>query len=134
MDLALQREVWQRAGAACEYCRLPQAFDPLPFQIDHVIAEQHHGATASENLALACLHCNKHKGPNIAGIVPQSKRVVRLFNPRRDKWKRHFHWDGAVLTGRTSIGRATIEVLKINAPQNVALRRVLIQNGEFVER
>ncbi|MCI0358284.1 MAG: HNH endonuclease [Planctomycetaceae bacterium] len=130
MATALERAVWQRAGSACEYCHLAQIFDPLPFQLDHVIARQHGGQTTEENLALSCLFCNKHKGPNIAGIDPQSRRLVRLFHPRRDKWSRHFQWSGAILVGRTAIGRATIEVLAINHPQNVALRRALIENGE----
>lgn len=133
MDLELQQEVWRRAGRSCEYCHLPQAFDPLPFQIDHIIAQQHDGKTESVNLALACLYCNKHKGPNIAGVDPATRRIVRLFNPRRDRWSRHFRWSGPVLTGRTSIGRATIMVLAINDPQNVALRQALFENGEFPE-
>jgi hypothetical protein len=29
--------------------------DVLPFQIDHIIAEKHHGPTVAENLALSCL-------------------------------------------------------------------------------
>jgi len=84
-----------------------------------------------ENLALSCLFCNEHKGPNIAGIDPLSQRIVRLFHPRRDKWKRHFRWRGPRLIGRTPIGRATIAVLAINDLQNVALRAALIENGEF---
>ena len=71
MNEALKRLVWDRAGNACEYCRLPQSLDALPFQIDHVIAEQHHGLTVAENLALSCLSDNLHKGPNIAGVGPQ---------------------------------------------------------------
>jgi hypothetical protein len=38
MDEALRQLVWDRAADTCEYCRLPQRFDILPFQIDHVIA------------------------------------------------------------------------------------------------
>jgi hypothetical protein len=134
MKASLQRQIWQLAGASCEYCRLPQASDPLPFQIDHIIAEQHGGRTVRSNLALSCLFCNKRKGPNIAGIDPKSRRMVRLFHPRRDKWNRHFRWRGPVLVGRTAIGRATIAVLAINDIQNVALRAALIENGEFSPR
>src|SRR5262245_15465507 len=92
MDSDLERLVWQRAGNRCEYCRLPATLEWLHFQIDHIIAQKHLGATAAENLALSCFHCNSYKGPNIAGIDPISGRVVRLFNPRRDKWSRHFAW------------------------------------------
>ena len=113
MDAALTEAVWRRAGAACEYCRLPQTAYRTNFEIDHVIARQHGGRTALTNLALSCLHCNSHKGPNIAGLDPRmpDRGPVRLFHPRRHKWDRHFRWDGPVLVGRTAIGRATVAVL-----------------------
>jgi 5-methylcytosine-specific restriction endonuclease McrA len=101
MNTPLERLVWQRADSRCEYCQLPQAFSPLPHAIDHIIARQHDGATVAENLALACFFCNSYKGPNIAGQNPQTGRRVRLFHPRKDRWSRHFAWDGPVLVGRT---------------------------------
>src|ERR1039457_4059463 len=72
----------------CEYCQLPAALYPAPFQIDHIIAWQHGGATRLENLALACILCNrfKFKVPNIAGLNPDSGEIVRLFHSRRDSW------------------------------------------------
>jgi hypothetical protein len=39
MNEALKRLVWDRAENTCEYCRLPQWLDALPFQLDHVISE-----------------------------------------------------------------------------------------------
>src|SRR5436309_1771575 len=54
MDAALEQAVWTRAGNACEYCCMPQALYRIPFQIDHIIAEQHGGPTTLDNLALAC--------------------------------------------------------------------------------
>ena len=41
---------------------MPQAFAEPTHEIDHVIAEQHRGPATPENLALACFHCNNHKG------------------------------------------------------------------------
>lgn len=41
----LAQTVRERAGNRCEYCRLPQYALPLPFQIDHVVAESHVGET-----------------------------------------------------------------------------------------
>jgi len=130
MDAELQDEVWERAGAACECCGMPQALDPLPVQIDHIIAEQHGGKTESANLALACLGCNKRKGPNIAGLISSGK-VVPLFNPRTQEWSRHFRWDGPVLVGRTHIGQVTVAVLGINRPEYVAFREELSREGLF---
>jgi hypothetical protein len=129
MDEVLRQLVWDRAGDTCKYCRLPQRFDILPFQIDHIIAVKHHGQTAADNLALCCYNDNTHKGPNIAGIDPPTGQVTRLFNPRRDAWHDHFAWNGPELVGRSPIGRTTIDVLNINLPERVEHRRLLIQAG-----
>jgi hypothetical protein len=110
---------------------MPQALDPLPFQIDHIIAEQHHGKTERGNLALACLGCNKRKGPNAAGFDPLTGKLVPLFNPRTQEWVRHFRWAEFVLVGRTRTGRATITVLGINRPDYVAFREELGNEGRF---
>jgi hypothetical protein len=111
--------------------RVPQERDRLPFEIDHIIAENHEGITTSSNLCLCCFACNRHKGPNIAGIDPKTRKIVPLFHPRRHKWSRHFRWDGAVLVGRTPQGRATVRVLKINLDYRVEFRQELMEEGVF---
>ena len=131
MDKALEETIRHRAGGVCEYCRMPEAVHPSPFQIDHVIAQQHHGATDAGNLAWSCLRCNSHKGPNLSGYDWETGEVVRLFNPRRDDWTLHFQWDGPYLRGRTQIGCVTIDVLTINHPSYVELRASLIAEGVF---
>ncbi len=131
MNTALERLVWQRAKSRCEYCQLPQAFSPLPHAVDHIIARQHHGPTKAENLALACFFCNTYKGPNISGVNPQTGRTVRLFNPRKDRWSRHFAWDGGYLAGRTHTGRVTIALLEINRFEAVEFREHLLREGSF---
>lgn len=131
MQRRLIQLVRRRAGFCCEYCRTPQRFDELPFEIDHIIASQHGGPTVESNLALSCFVCNRNKGPNLAGIDPQSGRISRLFHPRRHQWNRHFVWEGARLRGRTPIGRATIVVLRINEHLRVWLREELMREGVF---
>lgn len=131
MEAALVRWVWQRAGSCCEYCHVPQDLDDTPFEIDHVIARKHGGPTVASNLALSCFWCNSFKGSDIASLAPRTRKLTPLFNPRRHKWTRHFHWDGPVLVGRTSIGRVTIAVLNINDPFRVELREGLIVEGLF---
>ena len=71
MKTSLVELVWDRAASQCEYCLFPAAHAWLPFQIDHVIAEKHSGATVAENLALSCYYCNSFKGPamEVAEIV-----------------------------------------------------------------
>ena len=76
-----------------------------------------------------CSFCNAFKGPNIAGIDPQSQQLTRLFHPRRDRWEEHFSWVSCELVGSTGVGRTTIEVLRINTEESIALRRLLIALG-----
>jgi len=80
-----------------------------------------------------CSFCNRHKGPNLAGIDRASSRtkLVRLFNPRRHKWKYHFRWAGPRLVGKTPIGRVTVAVLAMNDPIRVALRQQLMNEGQW---
>jgi hypothetical protein len=129
VDDSLGEFVRRRAKRRCEYCQLAQDVSSVPFEIDHIIAKQHGGRTSKQNLALACWYCNSSKGPNIAGFDPVTKKLVRLFNPRRHQWSYHFRWDGPYLTGKTAIGRVTQTVLAINDPMAVALRASLIEEG-----
>jgi HNH endonuclease len=122
----LVRRVWRRAGDRCEYCRIPRFAFPLPFQIDHILAEKHGGVTIEGNLALACPHCNRFKGPSIAGLDPDTGELTRLFDPRRDAWADHFQLDGPRLTGRTPVGRATVRVLAMNANDLLSIRMELV--------
>lgn len=125
MNRQLARVVRQRARVRCEYCLLPQSAFPLPFQIDHVVAEQHGGETVENNLALACTHCNRHKGPNIAGFDEASGQITRLFHPRRDRWDEHFEATGALIRGKTAVGRVTVAVLAMNDADQVLVRNAL---------
>lgn len=127
MNREFVRAIQTRAGDRCEYCLIPQSAFPLPFQIDHIVAEKHGGKTVDTNLALACTHCNRFKGPNIAGIDPTTGEISRLYNPRQDVWEEHFQFDGAQLTGRTPVGRTTIHVLAMNASALVQLRQELLR-------
>jgi hypothetical protein len=129
MDTRLKTSIRGRAGLRCEYCHLPEAISELPFQFDHVIAEQHGGVATEDNLALACVRCNRYKGPNLSGIDPESGKLTRLFNPRADAWSKHFVWEGASLSARTAIGRTTIAVLQINHPEAQNQRRDLLKEG-----
>jgi hypothetical protein len=131
MERTLEELVWERAHSCCEYCQMPQEYDGFTHEIDHVIAKKHEGPTAAFNLALACFPCNNRKGTDLAGIDKLTKKLTKLFNPRRHKWERHFRWDGPYLVGRTAIGRVTITVLDINAVDRVLLRQSLIDEGVF---
>ncbi len=131
MLASLDAWVRRRARDQCEYCQMHQSDSELTFHIDHVIAEKHGGPTTEDNLALACLHCNLHKGTNLSGIDPVTGRVVELFHPRKDNWDLHFTWRGEELIGRTAPARATIAVLSINLPVYLKVRAILIAKGRF---
>jgi HNH endonuclease len=131
MKRSLERQVWTRANSRCEYCQISQEQDAVPFEIDHIIAATYAGPTDPDNLALAGFLDNSYKGTNLAGVDPLTNRVTPLFNPRQQRWSRHFRWDGPILVGRTAVGRATIAVLRINHPHRVAQRAALIEEGVF---
>ena len=134
MERKLRDQVRLRAKLSCEYCQMPQAYAEPTHEIDHVIAEQHRGPTTLSNLALACFHCNNHKGPNIAGIDPETMEMCRLYHPRLDRWEEHFARNGRRLVGVTAIGRTTVEVLLINIRHRVAHRQALMEEGVFPPR
>lgn len=131
IDETVRTFVRSRARDRCEYCRISQFDVPFPrFHIEHVIPIKHGGSDAAENLALACNHCNLHKGPNLSGIDPQTVQLSRLFNPRTDAWADHFRQDGPNIVGLTSIGRTTVNVLEMNAFDRVELRRDLLSRPD----
>ncbi len=134
ISATLRDRVRERAGGCCEYCGLPEEYSPTHFEADHVLPAQHGGPTEFNNLAWACFTCNRHRISNLAGIDWTTRKRAWLFNPRRQKWQRHFRWDGAILVGRTPVGRATIHVLGINLPHQVALRTELMLEGVFPSR
>ena len=128
MRAALERLVRERAGGRCEYCDLPQLASGVPFEIDHIIARKHRGRTISSNLAISCIYCNAHKGPNISGLDPATGKLTRLFHPRKHKWSAHFSRRGGLIIGLTPIGRTTVRVLEMNLPNLIAVRELLAEN------
>ncbi len=128
-SVALNAEVRLRAGGRCEYCQFPEIHAVIPFEVEHVIPIKHGGLTDSANLALACFYCNRYKGPNVAGLVDPGAVVTRLFHPRIDAWGDHFVWRESSIVPLTDVGRATMAVLRMNQPNAVAVREVLMRDG-----
>lgn len=132
MDKDVRQIVRKRAEERCEYCHLPQSAAAFfAFHIEHVIAKQHGGDDALENLALACPDCNAFKGPNLTSIDPETNSLVSLFHPRMHSWEEHFRLNGAVIVGRTPIGRATIRLLAMNEERRLEMRKELLGYGEY---
>jgi hypothetical protein len=128
---ALRAEVFQRAGGRCEYCRVHE--DDLPFshQIDHVIPLRHGGQTTSQNLALACLECNRRKGADLSAFDPLLGTITAVFNPRTQLWDEHFVLEGVRVLGRTPTGRATVALLRLNDSTRLLERQALADAGRY---
>jgi hypothetical protein len=132
MDISTRQAVAMRAGRRCEYCGLPDFADPHgAFHLEHVVPKQHGGNDDIDNLAWSCSRCNRRKGPNLASIDPSTGQVTELFNPRKLTWTEHFVVREARIFGLTTIGRATVRLLDMNAHHRVQLRRELmrVENG-----
>jgi hypothetical protein len=123
MDEATRNRLRRRAGRRCEYCGFHQDQSPLAaLHIEHIIPKKHGGTDNPDNLALACIDCNLHKGSNVAGYDPASGVLTELFHPRRHIWSEHFERQGRLVVGKTPIGRATVEVLRVNSEEQLQLR------------
>jgi hypothetical protein len=130
---ALRRLVAERAGGVCEYCLLHEDDTFFGCQIEHVIAEKHGGATTADNLAYACVFCNRRKGSDIATLSPTTGSLTRLFNPRTDRWPEHFEFgdDQITIHGRTEVGAATVRLLDLNHPDRLVERHTLRLGGRY---
>lgn len=122
----LRRLIAERAGYRCEYCLLPQAAALHRHEPDHIVPLQHGGVTDLTNLALACLRCNRHKGPNIGSFDPLTGQLVPLFHPRLQVWDQHFQIVDGEIIPLTAEGRVTARVLRFNDPDRLTERRRLI--------
>jgi hypothetical protein len=118
----LRAKVVRRAGNRCEYCLLSQLGQEVAFHIDHVVPRSAGGATADENLALACVSCSLRKCAKLTGTDPDTGDEVPLFNPRTQIWTQHFCWEIERLVPLTPIGRATVAALSLNRSIIMAIR------------
>jgi hypothetical protein len=132
ISVSMRTAVHARAKGFCEYCRIPELGTLFGHEPDHIIAKQHGGETTLENLALACMQCNRCKGPNVSSVDPETKRIVPLFHPRTDRWEDHFGADGGRIAPLTSIGRATAALLEFSRAERVEMRQNLWLAGHYV--
>lgn len=136
-----------RARDACEYCLLPTEGR---FEIDHVVPPAAwdeylrgdlsvrpwrvltRGPDHLDNFVWSCPFCNSSKAQQID--APVGPKRIRLFNPRRDRWPRHFllvrHY--LFIKPLTPIGEATEKALGFNQPRlygSLSTRHILIATG-----
>lgn len=131
ISVVLRRQVAERAGNRCEYCLLPQAAAFHQHEPDHIVPRQHGGETRLGNLALACLRCNRYKGPNVGSFDPLTGELVPLFNPRTQVWAEHFVLEGGTIRPLTPAARVTVKILRLNDDDRVAERQWLLTAGLY---
>jgi hypothetical protein len=119
------------AGERCGYCLSQQKYVLGLLEIEHIIPKAKGGGDEEENLWLACRMCNAYKGVQTQARDPVTGRLVKLFNPRKQKWSRHFQWseDGTLIVGRTACGRATVIALQMNNLIAVTVRQQWVIAG-----
>ena len=121
----VRARVAHRAGHRCEYCLIHESVAGFPHQVDHVVSRKHGGTSAFDNLAYACILCNRYKGSDVASINPKTGEAVRLFHPRHDRWADHFRLDADFIEPLTDAGTATVRLLRLNVAERLAERRLL---------
>lgn len=121
--------VRKRANERCEYCRKPDTVSNYSHHVDHIIPLKHEGLTISDNLAWACFQCNTTKSSDVASY--EDGVLVPLFNPGTQNWNDHFEMNGAIIVGKTAIGRVTIRTLQLNHPDQIETRQRLINANQF---
>lgn len=128
----LRQVIASRANNVCEYCLLAEEDAYFRFQIEHIISRKHGGSSELENLALACVFCNRYKGSDIASLKPETDKLVRFYNPRVDRWREHFHLDGFFIKSLTDIGEATVRILQMNHEDRILERQILSRRGRYL--
>ena len=123
--------VANRANHVCEYCLVAEEDAYFKFQVEHIISRKHGGSSEIENLALACVYCNRHKGTDIGTLVPGRRDLVRLYHPRTNRWRNHFHLNGVIIEPISEIAEATIRILQMNHDDRTLEREILTKCGRY---
>lgn len=131
MSPETRRIVASRANRVCEYCLIAEDDAYFNFQVEHIISRKHGGSSELENLALACVFCNRYKGSDIATLIPETNQLVRFYNPRTDRWREHFRLIGVAIESLTEIGEATVRILQMNHDDQLLERQVLSRCGRY---
>lgn len=128
---ALRQLVADRAHGRCEYCLYPQEASLLRFQVVHIVPETYGGVTEAENLALACPYCRRAKGTELASLDAETDELTAFYHPRTQTWREHFALEGAEIAACSACGRVTLIRFRMNDPDRVRERRLLIDAGLY---
>jgi len=116
---ALRDQIRQRAAFACEYCGVTETDTGGLLTIDHYRPQSKGGSDEPENLIYCCSRCNSYK----YNYFPASDKEPYIWNPTLSSRGQHFfELDDGQLKALTSIGKATISLLRLNRIQLVQYR------------
>lgn len=127
----MRGQVAARADYLCEYCLISESDTFFGCHVDHIISVKHGGSTTIDNLAYACVVCNRQKGSDLGSINWETRNLVRFFNPRSDRWLDHFYWQGARIVSRTPIGEVTVRILGFNSDSQMIERQTLMDENRY---
>lgn len=125
IPVQLRRQIQTLDSRRCAYCQSAESLMGVTFEIEHILPVSLGGETHLHNLCLSCPTCNRHKASRIKAQDPENEIDVPLFHPREQHWNDHFAWndDATIVNGLTPTGPATIDMLHINRPAIIRLRR-----------
>ena len=132
VSVELRRQIRDRFGGCCAYCRSAEELNVATFEIEHITPRSGGGETVFDNLCFACPSCNRHKADRILVLNPANGEQIPLFHPQRDRWDEHFEWsaDFTEIVPLSACGTATIAALMMNRPQLIRVRRMWVEMGE----
>jgi len=128
---AIRSRVREQAGHRCGYCLAPQHLVLGWLEVEHIIPQGAGGTDDEENLWLSCRLCNVYKSDQTQATDSVTGQLIRLFDPRRQRWSEHFEWseDGTRVIGKTATGRATVLALQLNNSIAVMVRHEWVKAG-----
>ena len=62
------------------------------------------------------------------------RETVASIASRRDRWSDHFRLEGATIEPISSVGPATVSLLRLNAPERISERRLLQSLGRHPQK
>lgn len=109
----LRKQIAFRANYRCEYCLILDSDTYFGCEVDHIVSIKHGGRSDSQNLAYACMICNRFKGSDLGSLTNEGK-LIRFYNPRADVWSHHFEIKDDNIVPLTEIGNVTASIFRFN--------------------
>lgn len=128
---SLRAQVAARAHYICEYCLIAEEDTFFGCEVDHIISIKHGGTNDFQNLAYACLACNRAKGSDLASLSSTGE-LTAFYHPRKNHWELHFLLDGTQFIPLSSQGEVTIEIFKMNLIERLVERNTLSRIGRYL--